>query len=204
MKRAYSVDNVLRAKFATFAFEGEWQAAIGHPERAGTWMIYGPPKQGKTTFAMKLAKYLTRFERVAYNSVEEGLSLSVQHVFDRVGMREAGSRLVLLDRDSVDDLIGRLQVHRSPGVAVIDSMQFWEMDFKVYRRLKELFPHKVFIYVSHVEGGIPQGATARRVWRDASVAFRVDRFRAFPSGRFGGGEPVTVSEERAEELWKMK
>ncbi|MDR2626580.1 MAG: hypothetical protein LBC40_00925 [Dysgonamonadaceae bacterium] len=201
MKRAYSVDNVLHAKFETFPFEGEWEAAIGHPERSGTWMIYGPPKNGKTTFAMKLAKYLTRFERVAYNSVEEGLSLSIQHVFDRVGMKEVKSRLVLLDRDSVDDLVKRLQVHRSPGVVVIDSIQFWEMDFKTYKRLKEAFPNKVFIYVSHIEGGVPQGSTARRVWRDASVAFRVDRFKAFPVGRFGGGEPIVISEEQAEELW---
>jgi hypothetical protein len=204
MKRAYSVDNVLRAKFTTFDFEGEWLEAVGKPERAGTWIVFGAPKNGKTTFSMMLAKHLSHFERVAYNSVEEGLSLSVQSAFRRLDMSEAGGRFVLLDKDSVGDLIKRLQAHKSPNVVVIDSIQFWEMDFATYKRLKALFPRKLFIYISHVDGGQPMGAVARKIWRDANVSFRVDRFKAFPQGRYGGGEAITISEERAAELWKMQ
>jgi hypothetical protein len=195
---------VLSAKFTTFDFEGDWLDAVCKPERAGTWIVFGAPKNGKTSFTMMLAKYLSQFERVAYNSVEEGLSLSVQSTFRRLDMGEAGGRFVLLDRDSVGDLIKRLQAHKSPNVVVIDSIQFWEMNFATYKRLKALFPRKLFIYISHVESGQPAGAVARKIWRDASISFRVDRFKAFPQGRYGGGEPVVNSEERAAELWEMQ
>jgi hypothetical protein len=121
-----------------------------------------------------------------------------------IGKTFVAKQFVKSHRNAVYIDVKRLQVHRSPGVVVIDSIRFREMDFKVYKRLKEQFPGKVFIYVSHIEGGVPQGATARRVWRDASVAFRVERFKAFPVGRFGGGEPVVISGERAEELHRMQ
>ena len=203
MKRAYS-DNVLRAKFEWFDFDGEWLEAIGRPERTGTWIIYGAPKQGKTTFAMLLGKYLTQFCRVAYNSIEEGLSLSIQNAFRRVEMRDAGSRFILLDREPTDELVKRLEMRRSPHVIFIDSIQFSDVDFLKYRELKNRFKDKIFIYISHVDGNQPDGATARRIWRDANLAFRVDRFMAFPTGRFGGGSPIPVDREQAAELWGMQ
>ncbi|KAA6312942.1 hypothetical protein EZS27_036205, partial [termite gut metagenome] len=59
MARAYSVKNVLDSEFETLAFEGIWNEAVGLPELSGSWIIYGTTKNGKTTFAMMLAKYLT-------------------------------------------------------------------------------------------------------------------------------------------------
>ena len=93
MKRAYSVQNVLDAKFNELPFEGIWLDAVGRPELTGTQIIYGPPKNGKTSFAMQYAKYLTNFGRVAYNSVEEGLSL-LQMAMGRTNMEEVGTKLV--------------------------------------------------------------------------------------------------------------
>ena len=61
MKRAYSIRNVLDAKFKTLDFEGEWLDAVGQPELGGSWMIFGGTKNGKTSLAMMLARYLTRF-----------------------------------------------------------------------------------------------------------------------------------------------
>ena len=60
---------------------------------------------------------------------------------------------------------------------------------------------KQFIYVSHVDGKKPEGNVAKRIWRDANVAWRVEGFKAFPVGRYGGGEPIIVAEELAEEYW---
>lgn len=201
MKRAYSVKNVADARFNTLQLDGEWRSAIGTPELTGSWFIYGAPKNGKTTFALQLAKYLTNFRRVAYDSVEEGLSLTMQMAMDRVKMTEAGSRFVLLEKEDVGELTARLKRHKSPDIIVIDSVQFLDLKFSEYKQLKETFREKLFIYISHVEGRQPEGNTARRIWRDSNVYFSIEGFRAFPMSRYGGGEHIDIYPEKAQEYW---
>lgn len=198
IKRALSVSNVANAKFKTLEFEGKWLHAVGKPELTGAWFIYGPPKNGKTTFAMMLVKYLSNFERCAYDSIEEGLSLSIQLAMERVGMDVVGGRVVLLDKMEIGELIPYLKRHKSPNVVVIDSVQFAELTFAQYKRMKEAFPRKLFIYVSHMEGRQPDGQVAKRIWRDSNVVFRVEGYRAFPSGRYGGRDYINIWEEEAE------
>ncbi|KAA6342186.1 hypothetical protein EZS27_010040 [termite gut metagenome] len=50
MARAYSVGNVLSAKFETLAFDGIWKDSLGCPEVTGSWIIYGPTKKRKNHF----------------------------------------------------------------------------------------------------------------------------------------------------------
>lgn len=101
MGRAISNKNVVNAKFETADFDGEFLASFGRPELRGTWIIYGGSGSGKTTFVMQLSKYLTRFGRVAYNSLEQGLSLSLQKAWERVEMEEVGTRIILLAKESL-------------------------------------------------------------------------------------------------------
>ncbi len=203
MKRALSVSNVISAKFKTLDFDGIWLQAVGTPQLTGAWFIYGPPKNGKTNFAMMAVKYLSSFERCAYNSIEEGLSLSIQLAMERVHMSDAEGRVVLLDKMEIGNLIKYLKRHKSPGVIVIDSVQFAELTFAQYKRLKDTFPNKLFIFVSHVEGKRPDGQVAKRIWRDSNVVFRVEGYRAFPIGRYGGGEHIDIWEEKADEYWGL-
>ena len=199
MKRAYSVKNVMSASFRTVGTEGRWRECIGNPEFGGSWLVYGPPKNGKTSFAMMLARYLAETRRVAYDSVEEGKSRTIQLALERTGMMDCGGRFVLLDKESVDDLKERLDKHKSPDVVVIDSVQFMEMKFSEYKELKARYPHKLFVYVSHVQGNLPEGHVARRIWRDANVAWRVEGFRAFPVSRYGGGTTIDIDRVKATE-----
>lgn len=198
MKRALSVNNILTAKFNTLPFEGAWQAAVGNPELTGSWVIYGAPKNGKTSFAFMLAKYLTQFKRVAYDSVEEGKSLTMQMQVQRHQMLDVGGKFILLDKEDIDELKTRLDHHKSPDVIFIDSVQFLDMKFSEYKELKARYPQKLFIYISHVQGTQPEGQVAKRIWRDANVIFRVEGFRSFPTSRYGGGESIDVWKEKAE------
>ena len=71
---------------------------------------------------MQVCKYLTRFRRVAYDSLEHGLSLSLQKAWERVGMEEVGNRIILLNKESLKDLRLRLAKKQSPDVVVVDSV----------------------------------------------------------------------------------
>ena len=125
MRRAISNKNVMQAKFETAPFTGAWLASLGRPELRGSWIVYGGSGSGKTTYVMQLCKYLTNFGRVAYNSLEQGLSLSLQKAWERVGMEEAGSRIILLQKESLKDIRERLKKKNAPNVVVIDSVNYW-------------------------------------------------------------------------------
>ena len=58
--------------------------------------------------------------------------------------------------------------------------------------------------MSHVDGNLPEGRVARKIWRDADVYIRVEGFRGFPVGRYGGGEPIDIYPERAVRYWDMQ
>ncbi|MDR1153671.1 MAG: ATP-dependent serine protease [Bacteroidales bacterium] len=187
-------------RFNTIALADEWKDAIGEPELTGSWFVYGPPKNGKTGFSMKLAKMLASLARIVYNSVEEGLSLSIRAAMNRAGMEDAGSRFVLAEMDfkELKEFLGK---KRSPDIIFIDSVQFMELQFGEYKQLKSMFPSKLFVYISHVSGNVPDGQVARKIWRDANVVFRIEGFKAFPVGRYGGGTPIVISKERANKYW---
>lgn len=205
MKRAYSVDNVLNAKFHTLEFEGQWKDALGCPELSGSWFIYGDIKNGKTSLAMQLAKYLTKFERVLYNSTEEGLSLSMQETYKRFNMKEVSRRMMLRCDTDINELIKKLEEHKSPNIIFIDTIQYMGMIMKDYVKLKKRFPKKLFIYVSHIaDNKKPQGQTAKSIFQFSSIAIRVEGFKAFPVGRYGGGKPIIINQERAEAYWGLK
>ena len=200
-KKAINTYNLFKAKFKLLNLDEPWASLIGMPEQTGTWFVYGAPKNGKTSFCMALCKYMTKFSRVIYNSVEEGMSLTMQDAVRRAQMQTVGNRFLLGDKWTVDELTEELRKKNSPNFVVIDSVQFADLKFSEYRSLKETFPHKIFCYVSHVNGKEPDGNIAKRIYRDANAVFRVEGFRAFPVTRYGGSGYYDVVKEKAEAYW---
>ena len=201
--KAYSVKNVLDAKFNCLEFDGEWEEAVGRPEVSGTWAIAGYMKSGKTTFAMMLAKYLTRFGKVYYNPIEEGFSRSIQMAYERVNMIEVSGKIIM-KKESVEEMIERLSKHKSPRFVFVDSIQFAELTKREYKKIKETFSNKVIVYISHMAGNNPDGKTAQFICRDANVLFNVEGYRAFPTSRYGGGQSIDIHNAMAEEYWLTK
>ena len=198
VRRAYSADSVISMKRELCEFDGEWQEAIGKPELKGTWCIGGLPKNGKTSFTMQLAKYLTKWHLVAYNSIEEGISASFAETLRRCKMDEVKpSRFMVLNGEDIKDLERRLSKRKSPKIVIIDSIQFLGLDTTTYLRIKKRFPEKLFIYITHLQGQYPEGKTALKIWRDSDVVVRVEGFKAYPTSRYGGGKPIVISEEKA-------
>lgn len=208
MGRAISNKNVMTARFSTAAFEGAWLSSFGRPELRGTWIIYGGSGSGKTTFTLQLCKYLTQFSRVAYDSLEQGLCLSLQRAWERVGMDEAGSRIILLNKEGLKELRERLQKKQSPDVVVIDSVHYlWGATVRALMDLKAAFPQKLFIYISHEKGGLPKGNLAQTIRYDADIKIRVEGYKAFVTTRYEvaergeGGADFVIWQEGAERYW---
>lgn len=175
MKRAISNRDVLTARFPAATFDGQWLRSIGRPRLAGTWIIFGGSGSGKTTFTLLLAKYLARFARVAYNSLEQGLSPTLQRAWSRVSMQEAGTSIVLLEREQLPDIRQRLKSRRPPNVIVIDSLPYLDQFFwRDYVLLTKMHPDTLFIFIAHEKNGHPgrsarQAHTVRRRRQDSRL-----------------------------------
>ncbi len=208
MARAISNKNVLMAKFEVANFDGVYLASFGRPELRGAWIVYGGSGSGKTTFVMQLCKYLTQFTKVAYNSLEQGLSLSLQKVWERVEMEEVGNKIILLNKESLSELRVRLSKKQSPDVVVIDSVHYW-FGFRMndFVKLRNDFPNKLFIFISHEKAGLPDGKLAQKIRYDSEIKIKVEGYKAFVTTRYEdskrgeGGEDFIIWEQGANNYW---
>ena len=89
MARALSVTEAVSMKKETLKLTGAWADAFGEPERIGVWFIWGNSGNGKSSFVMQLCKELAKFGRVAYDSLEEGASLTMQNTLRRFNIPAA-------------------------------------------------------------------------------------------------------------------
>lgn len=200
IKRAYTVNNVLSKKFHTLDFQGQWLDTLGQPDKAFSAIVWGGSGSGKTDFMIQLGKYLCTFGRVAYNSLEEGLSHTFQMALERHFMAGVDGRFVLLDREPFPELVARMQRHKSPDFLIIDSVQYMGITRPEYKELKELMKRKRkgIIFLSHAQGREPKGALAQFIRYDVDIKITVEGFRAFADGRInGGGLPYTIWPEGA-------
>lgn len=203
LPKALSPQDVARMKFDTLPFEEEFAEAFGAPERRGVWIMWGASGSGKTSMAMLLAKELTKYGRVAYNSLEQGASLAIQQSFERLKMHEVRRGSFLLLSEDLDTLSERLTRKQAPDFVVIDSLQYTGLDYKGYRKFKDKHRNKLIIFVSHAEGQKTEGRTATKVQYDADMKIFVEGYRAVSKGRFFGREGAyyTIWEEGASRYW---
>jgi len=199
--RAASVHQIMNTNFKTLDFEGEWLNLLGCPELKGGWIIWGHSFNGKTSLALQLCKYLSKFAKVAYNSLEEGLSKSMKSAIIRTGMDGCRGNFILLDREPLALLRERLSKKKSPRVIVIDSWQFTGGTYADYQQLINDFPNKLFIIISHADGKNPSGSVAKKIRYDAFVKIWVEGYKAFANSRYGGGKPYTIYDKGAYEYW---
>ncbi len=186
LSRAISPKELIGMKFKSMGFEGDWLYHLGNAAKEGSWFIYGPSGNGKTNYALQLAKYLCKYSRVAYNSIEQGKSSTLQAAFVRLGMAEVDTRLVLLNRESLLELRQRLMKHKSPDIVFIDSWQTFRYDlegarsvsYADYRRLIQDFPRKLFVIISKAKQSQPWNDTANNIKFDSNIKIWVENYFA--------------------------
>ena len=200
IKKAISVTNLLRYNPRTMDFKGKWFDSFGCPELGGCWLVWGASGNGKTRFALQLAKYMSNFGRVVYDSLEEGLSLSFKRAVIESGIVSVKNRFTMLDKEPVEELTKRLEARRSADIVIIDSLQYSGLNKDTAKKLVDSHRGKLFVFVSHAEGTNPSGRTAKAVRFHADVKLRIEGFTIpNPVSRFKEGIclPFVIWEEGA-------
>ncbi|TAN18808.1 MAG: AAA family ATPase [Chitinophagaceae bacterium] len=198
MARALGVHELLSKKYDTLYFTGKWRESFGEPGSNFRMIVWGISGSGKTNFVLQLCKYLANFGKVAYDSLEEGDSKSIQQAFMNQRMMDIKGKIILIDRERIPALTERLKKRKSPKIVVIDSIQYAGMSYEDYKTLKELFPKKIFIFISHADGKEPDGKAARQVRYDCDIKVHVNHFKANVISRFGGNKPMLIWERMQE------
>ena len=71
--KVWSQKNLEDIRHEYIDFDGEWYLAFGRPEKSGCWIIYGKSGQGKSSFALQLARKFDEMGlRVLYLTLEMG------------------------------------------------------------------------------------------------------------------------------------
>lgn len=203
LKNAMSIDWIMKKKYKDIKFTGAWKNLLGEPEMSGAWIIWGQSFNGKTSFSMQLAKELTKYGGVLYNSLEEGARKSMRQSIERNHMQEVKRRFHII-QEPIDTLKIRLRKVRSANIVFIDSLQYSDLNKAEYKKLKEEFPNKLFIFVSHAEGKQPKGRFADFVRYDCDIKIYIEGYKAFCMSRLAAGgdnNEYTIWHAGADQYW---
>ena len=184
MAKALSNRNVCDANFNVADFTGEWLATFGKPELRGAWIIFGESGSGKTHFALSLLAYLTQFvDKAAYDTIEQGLSLSFKNSWLDANMAEVGNKVVVYSKEQIPALREEAaQAQKSAGC----GDRFHNRACGVHARstfasLMDEFPDKLSSSSPTRKTASPYPAVARHVRKLAEVKIRVEGFKAYPT-----------------------
>ena len=198
MARGITAKTLLSKKFKTFKFDGIWKEVLGEQERGGIWVIYGNEKNGKTTLALLLSEYLTKFENLNYISAEEGTGFTFQQNLSRAKIDFKNTKIKFYEYLEIEELDTMLKKRQSARIVVIDNATAYMDDLKtaVLRKLRRLYPDTLFIIMAHMEKNEPTTAMAKLAKKLCNVYFRIEGLTAFVGGRCPGGA-ITINEEKA-------
>ena len=214
---AVSNRSISDSKIKPMGFDGKWLASFGNVPDYGVWFVYGGSGSGKTSFIMQLAKYLTSFGNVFFNSLEMSFirknkklikPADFKIAWDRVNMSDVEGK-INADTEQLDKLRVRLSAKRSPQIVIIDSLQYIRLSNTGRRaQFGELvdffnqFHDKLFIISGHADGKEPRKGIGVDMMFHASVKVYVDGYKAFIRSRFPvdenwTSEPFVIWEQGA-------
>jgi len=197
--RAKTYEDISRITFKEIPFEGEWLVHLGRPELGNShWIIRGESGHGKTSYALQVAKEISKYQRVHYNSLEEGTKKSFKMALDRENIKAIKSKFTY-EKETLEQLTKRLDRPKQPKVIIIDSVQYFFRGKRQqhYFDFINRFQNTTFIWICQMENGKPKGAIASDVTFDCDIVIDVQDFKAtIYKNRFMAYEPKIISQEK--------
>lgn len=198
--RTLSVKNLMSKRFSTLNLGDEYAKCFGQPSDVGIWLIFGKEKNGKSTFALKLAKQLSKIKKTLYVSAEEGTDLEFIRACQRAGIDEEDKGLHFIEYEPLEELRERLQRAKSEKIVFIDNITVYNDELKngVLRELQRENARKLFIFIAHEDstGGEPATGSGKLCRKYAKIICHVEGMNVTISGRCPGGS-ISVDEDKA-------
>lgn len=174
-----------------------------------TMMVWGGSGMGKSNFLFQFVREMARHGKVLYVALEESHSMTLQNKLSEQLNHTPfpqSHNVKFADHaiSGVDRLREVLNQPKSARFVIIDSIQYFDVNYQTYKRLKEDFKQKSFIFISHARGREPLGRTAESIRYDVDIKVRVEGFIGFVTTRFIGGKPWVIWEEGAKKYWGKK
>jgi hypothetical protein len=177
---------VINRKSPTIAFTGDFRAAFGEPQANGLWLIYGDSGNGKTSFALQLAKELCKDRSVIYESYEEGLASSnIKKLLEAHGL--SNERKMRLTMDATPEELEKHLKTATPQAVIIDSLDIAPIESsKALHDMAVRHPNVLFIGLAWAEGRQPAKKMTTKVLYMSNQKIYVKGYRAFSRGRSTG------------------
>lgn len=170
-----SAKELSEKQFNLIQLKGIWAEFIGQPEFGFSLSIYGLPGQGKSTFAILLAKYLTENHgKVLFNSSEEKHSKTLQNKLLRLN---AVNDLILISSNSTAAELREQIKNRPSPFVIIDSVDHMKASAEDIENLKKEFSKVSFILIHQsTKDGKQKGSN--EFTHNADIVVRVENGKA--------------------------
>lgn len=193
MGKSIGIATLLDKKYTTLEMPKEWEPAIGEIGDPYHWLIFGRPKNGKTTFVLKFCRACCeQGYKVYYNSMEEGDSKTFVNALRNAGFTKKHSKKFILgDRDTLQEMIEKLQKNKAK-IVVIDSRDYMKLTTDQWKKLTSMFPRKSFVLICWEQSKKPLGKYAKDIEFMVDAVTHVSRFVAVTNGRYGSNMKYTI------------
>lgn len=161
----------------TIGLQGKWRTLFGNAPYGFSAMVYGKPKEGKSTLLVDFAGYLAENHgKVLWVELEEDISTELNPKIQRLG---AAHPDFLVSDHLPADISGY-------DFVVINSISEGKIHIETLRALKRDFPRTSFLFVYHTrkDGKFQGGQEHAHL---VSCMVEVAKGYATGKGRFGGG-----------------
>lgn len=207
--KSIGVMQLLQKKFHFLPLDEEFKGLIGNLPESFNAVIFGNSGQGKTDLCIRLAKALSKIDKVGWWGYEQGHDADIQMAAVRNNLNEVAGQFIPIDpmeklrtptgRETMtdvlfEDLDRSLGKRNSPRFIFIDSIDYTGFTFDHYKYLKEKYKKKKgIIWISHAKGKEPKLQVAKSIAYDGQFTIYVKEFVAYViKSRIGGRYPFII------------
>ena len=184
-QRSYGVRDIMNWKFAESNLPEVWLNHLGDIPERFTMYVDGDGGHGKTEYVIQLAKMLcNHFAKTHLNNVEQGKHKQIgksvaRNKFDT---EVPAGKFIYSSITDFEKYKARIKRPNSGRVQIIDSISYWPLNQKQIQELIEEFKYKSFVFVAYKA----HFTKNRPIAHLCDIKVRIEDFKAYPSGRFGG------------------